>query len=86
MHRGKKSFNRSYLFFFDSSKSPSQQRERMGRITDSETPTSARQRWHMPLIPALGRQRQAEICQCKASLVYKASSRTAGDTQKTASK
>ena len=30
----------------------------------------------MPLIPALGRQRQAELCEFKASLVYRASSRT----------
>ncbi|CAO2577223.1 hypothetical protein LEMLEM_LOCUS19 [Lemmus lemmus] len=30
----------------------------------------------MPLIPALGRQRQADLCEFKASLVYRASSRT----------
>ena len=26
--------------------------------------------WHMPLIPALGRQRQVDLCEFKASLVY----------------
>ena len=27
--------------------------------------------WYRPLIPALGRQRQADLCEFKASLVYK---------------
>jgi len=36
-------------------------------------------RWHMPLIPALGRQRQADF---KASVVYKLSSRTARAIQR----
>ena len=31
----------------------------------------------MPLIPALGRQRQVDLCEFKANLVYKTSSRTA---------
>ena len=31
----------------------------------------------MPLISALGRQRQADLCEFEASLVYKVSSRTA---------
>ena len=31
----------------------------------------------MPLISAFGRQRQVDLCEFKASLVYKASSRTA---------
>jgi hypothetical protein len=35
--------------------------------------------WYMPLIPALGRQRQAEF---KARLVYKVSSKTTRATQK----
>ena len=35
--------------------------------------------WHTPLIPALGRQRQAEPCEIEASLIYIASSRIAGD-------
>ena len=32
----------------------------------------------MPLILALGRQRQADLCEFKANLIYKVSSRTAG--------
>jgi hypothetical protein len=36
--------------------------------------------WYMPLIPALRRQRQADLCEFKASLVYIASSRIAGAT------
>ena len=31
----------------------------------------------VPLIPALGRQRQVDLCEFKASLVYRESSRTA---------
>ena len=31
----------------------------------------------MPLIPVFGKQRQADFCEFKASLVYKANSRTA---------
>ena len=27
--------------------------------------------WRMPLIPALGRQRQADLCEFEASLVYR---------------
>ena len=33
----------------------------------------------MPLIPALRKQRQADLCEFEASLVYIASSRTARD-------
>jgi len=36
----------------------------------------------MALIPALGRQRQADLCEFGASLVYRESSRTARATQK----
>ena len=36
----------------------------------------------MPLIPVLGRQRQEELCEFKASLVSKVSSRTARATKK----
>jgi hypothetical protein len=32
----------------------------------------------MPIIPTLGRQRQAYVCQFEASLVYRVISRTAG--------
>jgi hypothetical protein len=32
--------------------------------------------WHMPLIPALRRQRQVDLCDFETSLVYKSSSRT----------
>ena len=35
----------------------------------------------MPLIPALRRQRQEELCELKASLVYSVSSRIARATQ-----
>ena len=34
-------------------------------------------RWRMPLIPVFGRQREVDLCGFEASLVYKASSRTA---------
>jgi hypothetical protein len=33
--------------------------------------------WYIPLIPASGRQTQADLCEFKASLVLIASSRTA---------
>jgi len=33
--------------------------------------------WHRPLIPALGRQRQIELCELKAILVYIVSFRAA---------
>ena len=32
--------------------------------------------WHTPLVPAFGRQRQVDLCEFKASLVYRVSSRT----------
>ncbi|EGW06329.1 hypothetical protein I79_018985 [Cricetulus griseus] len=38
--------------------------------------------WHMPLIPALGRQRQADLCEFEANLVYRASSSTARATHR----
>ena len=33
-------------------------------------------RWCIPLVPALRRQRQADLCEVEASLVYRASART----------
>ena len=36
--------------------------------------------WHMSLILALGRQRQADVCEFEASLVYIVSFRTAKAT------
>jgi hypothetical protein len=38
--------------------------------------------WHTPLISALGRQRQVDLCEFKASLVYRMNSRTARATQR----
>jgi hypothetical protein len=38
--------------------------------------------WLKPLIPALGTQRQADICEFEASLVYRVSSRAARATQR----
>jgi hypothetical protein len=36
--------------------------------------------WCMPLIPALGRQREVNLCDLRASLVYTVTSRTARAT------
>ena len=41
----------------------------------------AGQWWFKPLIPKLKRQRQVDLCEFEASLVYKSSSRTARATQ-----
>jgi capsid protein len=38
--------------------------------------------WHIPLIPALGRESQVDLCEFEASLVYRVSSRTARATQR----
>ena len=38
--------------------------------------------WYTPLIPALRRQRQADLCEFKSSLIYRASSRAARATQR----
>ena len=37
---------------------------------------------HMPLNPALGRQRQVDLCEFGASVVYRVSSRAARSTQR----
>jgi hypothetical protein len=42
----------------------------------------ARRWWRTPLIPALGKHRGRRISELEASLVYRASSRTARATQK----
>jgi hypothetical protein len=42
----------------------------------------SRQWSHMPLISALGRQRQADLCEFEASLDYSVSSRTARGMQR----
>jgi len=36
----------------------------------------------MPLISALGKQRQKDLCEFEANLVYRTSSKTAGTTQR----
>ena len=38
--------------------------------------------WRTPLIPALWRQRQVDLCEFEASLIYRVSSRTAKVTQR----
>jgi hypothetical protein len=42
----------------------------------------ARQQWCIPLFPALGRQRQVELYEFKASLINRASSRIISAIQK----
>jgi hypothetical protein len=43
---------------------------------------AAKRLWHTSLIPALGRQRQAELCELEASLIYRVISKTARATQR----
>ena len=38
--------------------------------------------WCSPLMPAPGRQKQSELCEFEATLVYRDNSRTAKATQK----
>jgi hypothetical protein len=42
--------------------------------------------WCIPLTPALERQRQVDLCEFEASLVYRVSSRTARATQRNPAK
>ena len=44
--------------------------------------TIARWLWYTPLILALQRQRQVDLCKFKASLIYRVSSRRARGTQR----
>ena len=53
--------------------------ERVGKwpgLARTEESSAGRQCWRIPLIPGLGRQRQADLCEFKASLGNKASSET----------
>ena len=49
-------------------------------LTEGEKLEITRQWWHMTLIPALGRQRQVELCEFTASLAYRGSSRITRET------
>jgi len=42
----------------------------------------AKRHWHAPLIPALRRKRQVDLCEFEARLVYRVSFRTARATQR----
>ena len=50
-------------------------------LSAAKSITLAGQWWYMPLIPGLRRQRQVDLCESEASLVYRGSSRTARATQ-----
>ena len=53
-----------------------------GSLNQNKEPLKgAGQWWRTPSVPALRRQRQAELCEFKASLVYRVSSKTARVTQ-----
>ena len=64
----------------DSMRKPVKGNKVKGRIPDIVIPSllctarkerDSRQWWHMPLNPALRRQSQVDLCEFKASLVYK---------------
>ena len=42
----------------------------------------AAQWWHIPFIPALGRQRQPDLCEFKARMIYRVSSKTSRATKR----
>ena len=46
--------------------------------------SKAEQWWHMPLVPALRRQRQRQedLCEFEVNVIYRVSSRTARATQR----
>jgi hypothetical protein len=56
-------------------------RSQLGFSSKVKETGRAGQWWHTPLIPALGRQKQA-VYELEASLVYRVSSRTARATQR----
>jgi hypothetical protein len=45
-------------------------------------PKVGRGGWRLSLIPALGRQRQVDLCGLEGSLIYRMSSKTARTTQR----
>jgi hypothetical protein len=47
-------------------------------VLDDDVNKMTGQEWRTPLTPALGRQRQVDLCEFEATLVYRVSSRTAG--------
>jgi len=51
-------------------------------LIEWKSPSSARWWWCKLLIPALRRQRQVDLCEFKASLVYRVSSRTGRAAQR----
>ena len=59
------------------------EREASSRPVSNMTQKLARWWWHVPIITAFRRQRQGDLfTEIQASLVYKASSRTARATQR----